>query len=398
MAFRRLVPLTEVERAMKVQEIILRGASRALKWHEAAEILGISERQLRRWRERYEEHGYDGLFDRRKQQPSPRRIPMEVVEQVLQLYREEYQGYNVRHFHEELQEEHDIEVSYTWTKLLLQEAGLVKKAKKRGQYRRRRERRPLPGMLLHLDGSFHRWFEHPRDERQALLAVLDDATGECLSAHFFKEEGTSEVLTVVSRVVEEHGTFISLYTDRASHFVYTPKSGGRPDRSKPTQVEQVLDELGIELIVAWSPEARGRSERAWRTMQGRLPNELRRAGITTYEEANRYLEHIFRPKFNRKFTVAPKEEGTAFVRVVGVDLDRVFTTRHQRIVNPDNTISFENRVLQLPKVTGVATLRKRKVEVREHLDGAVSILLGRRLVASFPPELDTLAGVERAHG
>lgn len=383
---------------MKVQEIILRGASGALKWHEAAEILGISERQLRRWRGRYEEHGYDGLFDRRKQQPSPRRIPMEVVEQVLELYREEYQGFNVRHFHEELQEEHNLEVSYTWTKLLLQEAGLVKKAKKRGQYRRRRERRPLPGMLLHLDGSFHRWFEHPWDERQALLAVLDDATGECLGAHFFKEEGTSEVLTVVGRVVQEHGTFISLYTDRASHFVYTPKSGGRPDRSKPTQVEQVLDELGIELIVAWSPEARGRSERAWRTMQGRLPNELRRAEITTYEEANRYLEHTFRKKFNRKFTVAPKEDGTAFVRVVGVDLDRIFATRHQRTVNPDNTVAFDNRVLQLPKVTGIATLRGRKVEVRVHLDGTTEVLLGRRLVGSFPAESIEPAQPERAHG
>ena len=398
MAFRRLVPLSEVERAMKVQEIILRGASGALKWHEAAEILGVSERQLRRWRERYEEYGYDGLFDRRKQQPSPRRIPMEVVEQVLQLYREEYQGYNVRHFHEEIQEEHDIEVSYTWTKLLLQEAGLVKKAKKRGQYRRRRERRPLPGMLLHLDGSFHRWFEHPWDERQALLAVLDDATGECLSAQFFKEEGTSEVLTVVGRVVEKHGTFISLYTDRASHFVYTPKSGGRPDRSKPTQVEQVLDELGIELIVAWSPEARGRSERAWRTMQGRLPNELRRAKITTYEEANQYLEHTFRSKFNRKFTVAPKEDGTAFVRVVGVDLDRVFATRHQRTVNPDNTVAFDNRVFQLPKVTGIATLRGRKVEVRVRLDGTTEVLLGRRLVGSFPAESIEPVLQERAQG
>ncbi len=384
---------------MKVQEIILRGASGALKWHEAAEILGISERQLRRWRDRYQEYGYDGLFDRRKQQPSPRRIPMETIEKVLELYREEYQGFNVRHFHEELQEEHDIEVSYTWTKLLLQEAGLVKKAKKRGQYRRRRERRPLPGMLIHLDGSFHRWFEHDEDERQCLLAILDDATGECLYARFFKEEGSAEVLHVVRRVVSEYGTFISLYTDRASHFVYTPKAGGPPDRSRKTQVEQVLDELGIELIVAWSPEARGRSERAWRTMQGRLPQELRRAGVTSYDGANCYMETTFRPKFNRKFTVTASEKGTAFIRVVGVDLSRIFATRHERTVNSDNTISFENRVLQLPKVTGVATLRKRKVEVREHLDGTIEVLLGRRLVSAFPAGCDhDLTAAERAHG
>lgn len=400
MAFRRMVALTEVERAMKVQEVILRGMSGALKWHEAAEILGLSERQLRRWRERYDEYGYDGLFDRRRQVPSPRRIPLEVAEHVLQLYRDEYEGYNVRHFHEELQEVHDIEVSYSWTKALLQGAGLVKKAKKRGQYRRRRERRPLPGMLLHLDGSKHAWFAHPEDEQQTLLSVLDDATGECLYARFFKEEGTAEVLEVLKRVVSERGTFISLYTDRASHFVYTPNAGGPPDRSKKTQVQQVLDELGIELIVARSPQARGRSERSWRTMQGRLPNELRRAGVTSYEAANAYLEATFRPKFNRRFTVEPSERGTAFIRVVGVNLDQVFATRHERTVNPDNTVSFENRVLQLPKVKGIATLRGRKVEVRQHLDGNLDVLLGRRLVGSFPTEAGETAepACERAHG
>ena len=368
---------------MKRQEIILRAMSGEIKWYQAAQILGISDRQMRRVKHGYEKYGMDDLVDRRKGVPSPNRIPMEVAEKIVRLYREEYFDFNVKHFHEELQGNHDVHVSYTWTKLLLQEAGLVKRAKKRGQYRRRRERKPLSGMMLHLDGSPHRWFDSAEDERQTLLAILDDATSECLWAKFFPAEGTLEVLEGLAEVVKKHGTFISLYVDRASHFVYTPKAGEPPDRSVKTQVEKVLDELGIELIAAMSPEARGRSERNWRTMQGRLPQELRRAGVKDYEGANHYLRRTFIPKFNRRFSVRPKEEGTAFIPVVGVDIKRIFALRHERIVNKDNTISFNNRTLQLPKVRGIATLARRKVEIREHLNGALCVYLGRRLVAEF---------------
>jgi len=386
MAQDRLVSLPEAERVMKRQEIILRAMSGELKWYQAAEILGISDRQMRRLKHRYEEYGYDGLFDRRKKVPSPKRIPMEVAEKVLRLYRDEYQGFNVRHFHEELQSEHGIKVSYTWTKLLLQGAGLVPKEKKRGRYRRRRERKPLPGMMLHLDGSPHHWFDHPTDEFQTLIAILDDATSQCLWAKFFPSEGTHEVLEGIKHVVKQHGTFISLYVDRASHFVYTPKAGGPPDRSVKTQVAQILEELGIELIAAMSPEARGRSERNWRTMQGRLPQELRRAGVNSYDAANRYLETVFLGKFNTRFSVKAKEDGTAFIPVVGVNLNRIFALRYERTVNKDNTVSFENQTLQLPKVHGISTLSGRKVEVRRHLDGTLEVLLGKRLVASFGHE------------
>jgi len=384
MAWRRLIALSEVERVMKVQEVILRAMSGELKWYQAAEILGISDRQMRRWRRRYEEHGYDGLFDRRRRWPSPRRIPMEVAEEVLRLYREEYFDFNVSHFHEELTERQGVKVSYSWTKALLQGAGLVKKAKKRGRYRRRRERRPLPGMLLHLDGSHHRWFEDQGDDYQTLLAVLDDATSKCLAAELVGQEGTVEVLGVIKEVVENHGTLISLYTDRASHFVYTPKAGSALDRSKKTQVERVLDELGIELIPANSPQARGRGERVWRTFQGRLVPELRRAGARTYEEANRYLKEVFVPKFNRRFSLQAAEGGTAFIPVVGADLDRIFALRYERKVGRDNVVLFENQALQLPKVKGVTTLAGRKVEVRRRLDGSLDILAGNRLVASLP--------------
>jgi len=151
-----------VERAMKVQEVILRAMAKKITWWQAAEIIGISDRQMRRWRQRYEELGYDGLFDRRRGKPSPKRVPLATVEQVLALYREKYFDLNVRHFHEKLGEQHGIELSYTWVKLALQGAGLVARGRKRGVHRKRRPRRPLPGMLLHIDGSRHRWFQDER--------------------------------------------------------------------------------------------------------------------------------------------------------------------------------------------------------------------------------------------
>ena len=370
---------------MKIQEIILRAMAGELKWYQAAEILDMSERQLRRWRKRYQEHGYDGLFDRRRQSPSPRRIPYEVVQQVLRLYRTEYRGYNVKHFHEEITEERGIKVSYSWTKDLLQEAGLVQKAKKRGVYRRRRPRKVCAGMMLHLDGSEHRWFQHPDHERQCLVVALDDATSEIVAAKFAPEETSQLCLEVVREVVSRRGTFGALYTDRASHFVYTPRAGGKPDRSKPTQLEQILEELGTELIVAYSPEARGRGERMFGTLQGRLPMELRRAGARSYEEANTYLRQVYLTKHNRQFSVEAAEASSAYLPVRDVNLDRVFARRFERVVRRDNTVEFQCRHLQLPKVEEVSTLARRKVEVREHLDGTLEVLVGKRLIAAFEP-------------
>src|SRR5579875_3365082 len=173
-------------RAMKVQEVLLRAMAKRITWGQAAEILGISDRSLRRWKRRYEQYGYDGLFDRRQQRPSPRRVPMEVAEEVLRLYQETYADLNVRHFHEKLREEHAIQLSYTWVKLALQGAGLVAKGRKRGVHRKRRKRRPLAGMMLHLDGSRHQWFQD--DRWYDLIEVLDDATSETYYAQLVEEE------------------------------------------------------------------------------------------------------------------------------------------------------------------------------------------------------------------
>src|SRR5881296_15148 len=276
-----------MERAMKVQEVILRAMAKKITWWQAAEIIGISDRQMRRWRERYEAFGYDGLFDRRHGKPSPKRVPVARVEQVLGLYRDRYFDLNVRHFQEKLQHEHQIELSYTWVKQALQGAGLMERGRKRGAHRKRRERRPLPGMLLHIDGSRHQWFQ---DERwYDLLVILDDATSEIYYAQLVEEESTVTVMAGLKEVIERKGVFCALYSDRGSHFWLTPKVGGKVDPQRLTQVGRALRELGIQMIPAYSPQARGRSERNFGTWQGRLPQELRLLGIQTLEAANRFL-------------------------------------------------------------------------------------------------------------
>ncbi len=366
---------------MKIHEVILQAKAGELKWYQAADILGITDRHLRRLRARFEANK-DGLF--RRTFPSPKKLNSDIAQKIVMLYQEEYQGYNIAHFHEELQELHHIKVGYTCVKKLLQENNLVLKHKQRGKYRRRRERKPMTGMMLHIDGSPHRWFEHENSELQCLIAIIDDADSKCLAAKFFPQEGTLEVMEVVKNVVAQYGTFVSFYTDRASHFAHTPQAGGPIDPKAKTQLEVVLDELGIELIRAYSPQARGRGERAWRTMQGRLPAELKKANITTYEDANAYLEKVFCPKYNTRFSVAPTESGTAFLKVSGVNLDRIFCRRHERKINKDYTISLNNRILQLPKPKSALSLGQRKVVIREHLDGSLEVFTGKRLIASFP--------------
>ena len=380
----KLYPEAAMERAMKVQEVILRALAKKLTWWQAAEIIGISVRSMRRWRWRYEQHGYDGLYDRRRGQPSPRRVPLAIVEQVLELYREKYFDLNVRHFHEKLRQEHDIQLSYTWVKRALQGAGLVKKRRQRGPHRKRRERRPLPGMLLHLDGSRHRWFSD--DRWYDLLVVLDDATSQIYYAQLVEQESTRTVLAALRQVVEQQGVFCALYSDRASHFFLTPQAGEAVDRERRTQVGRALHELGIQMIPAYSPQARGRSERNFSTWQGRLPQELRLHGITTVEEANRFLRQHYIAEFNRRFAVPPAQRGSAFLRCTRRDLDQVFAIQHERVVNRDNTVAVENRCLQIDKTPWRATLAGCRVIVYEHLDGTLSIGYGPHRVGHYGPD------------
>jgi transposase len=341
-------PGVALEKAMTRQEIILRAYAKKISWIEAAEILGMSCRHLRRVREAYESGGYRALFDKRVGKASPKRIAIEVVEQVLGLYREKYFDLNVKHYHEKLQEEHSIDVSYTWVKGLLQGAGLVARDSVRKKHRRRRERKPLKGMMLHIDGSHHQWFG---DERwHDLIVILDDATSEIYYAALVESESTSTVMTALRQVVEKQGVFCSLYSDRASHFWLTPKAGEPVDKQSLTQVGRALRDIGISMIPAYSPQARGRSERSFRTWQGRLPQELRLHGISTVEAANLFLKRSYIRQFNKKFVrEAAEPDSTAFQPCTRDDLDRVFSIQSERTVGRDNTVKYRNLVLQIDR-------------------------------------------------
>jgi transposase len=384
---------TAWERAMKVQDVILRAMAKTITWWQAAEIMGISDRSMRRWKRRYEEHGYDGLLDRRRGKPSPKRVPLKVVEEVLRLYGERYADLNVRHFHEKLREVHRIELSYTWVKLALQGAGLVKPGRKRGVHRKRR---PLPGMLLHLDGSRHRWFQD--DRWYDLIEVLDDATSETYYAQLVEEESTRTVMAALKEVVEKKGRFCALYSDRASHFFETPKAGGPVDGERLTQVGRALKELGIQMIPAYSPQARGRGERRFGTWQGRLPQELRLAGVTTREEANRFLREHYLAEMNRKFAVCAGQAGHAFVPVRGQDLEQVFSVQRERTVGKDNTVAIGERVWQIERTRWRGTLAGCRVTICEHLDGEVSIVYGPHVVGRYTAQGELLGALRKPLG
>jgi transposase len=375
------VSAAELERMMKLQDVILKAIAKRITWMAAAEIAGVSDRTMRRMKQRYEEFGYDGLFDQRRGKRSIHRIPLETAEQVLALYQEKYFDFSVRHFHEKLKQEHAIEVSYSWVKQALQGAGLVKRRSKRGSHRRRRPRRPLPGMLLHIDGSKHRWFQD--DRYYDLIVILDDATSEIYYAQLVEEESTMTVMAGLREVIETEGVFCALYSDRGSHFFYTPAAGGKVDKSRPTQVGRAMQALGIQMIAAYSPEARGRSERNFGTWQNRLPQELRVAGITTLEEANRFLRDRYIAEFNGQFSVPAQEKGTAFRPCSRKDLDFVFSVQTERVVSKDNTVAIGERWWQIEKSRWRHSLAKQTVTIHQHLNGTVSIRFGPHVVGRY---------------
>ena len=378
-----------VERAMKVQEVILRALSGALTWIQAAEILGIHTRSLRRWRARYQGDGVLGLYDRRRVRPARRKAPADEVQRILRLYRERYgprdghPGFNVRHFHHLARRDHGVRLSYSLVKLALQEAGLVRKGRQRGRHRRRREPRPCFGELLHLDGSPHAWLALRPTERQTLIAVLDDATKRLLYAQLWPAESTLAVMNAVHDVFQTYGLPIALYTDRAGWAFYTPSAGGKVDPSRPTQLGRALDRLGIEHIPSYSPQARGRGERLNRTLQGRLINELRLAGITTVEAANAYLRERFIPDYDAQFAHPPSDPTSAFVPLAGAPLEHILCCEDDRTVGQDNVVTLNGLALQIPKQPGRRTCAGVRITVRQHLDGGYSVWRGSQCWAAY---------------
>jgi transposase len=386
----------ETERMMKLHDVLLKAMAKKITWWEAAEIIGVTDRTMRRWRERLETGGYSGLVDHRKAKPSDKRVPVAKVEEVLRLYREEYFDLNMRHFHEKLKEKHEIQLSYTFVQKALQGAGLVARGRKRRKHRRRRERRPMPGMLLHIDGSKHQWLG---DERwHDLIVILDDATSEIYHAQLVEEESTRTVMAGLREVIEAKGLFCALYSDRGSHFFVTVKAGEKVDKHRLTQVGRAMKELGVQMIPAYSPQARGRSERSFGTWQGRLPQELRLAGITTVEAANTFLRQHYIAEFNDKFTAPAREKGTAFRKTARSDLNWIFTVQTERVVAKDNTVAIADQHWQLEKTRFRSSLAGCTVTICEHLNRDVSIRYGPHVVAHFPvvtPHVNAVAKVDK---
>lgn len=368
---------------MRFEELYARRQRRELTMAEAAELLGVTERTFRRWSGRYEVEGVAGLDDRRLGRASARATPVDEVLQMVTLYESRYTGWTVKHFHERWHHEHGGTRSYTWTKNRLQAAGHVTRAPRRGAHRKKRPRKPLPGMMLHQDGSTHEWVPGCQWD---LIATLDDATSELYSAFFVDEEGTMSSFQGLQQVIEAQGLFSSLYTDRGSHYWYTEETGGKVDKTRLTQVHRALRQLGITLIPAYSPEARGRSERVFRTLQDRLPKELALAGITTMAAANQYLAEHFLPAYNQRFAVAAAEPGTGFVPWIGTHLAEILCIQEERVVAKDNTVRYQGRSLQIPPDRHRFHYVKVTVRVHEYPDGTLAVFHGPRCLARYDAE------------
>ena len=353
-----------------------------LTQEDAACLLNVCPRTFRRYIERFEEDGMDGLIDKRLGQVSHYRAPVDEVLALEALYRERYDSWNIKHFHERYQDDHQGSRSYTWVKQHLQDAGLAKAGKRRGPHRKRRERKPLAGMMIHQDASTHAWVPGCMWD---LIVTMDDATSEIYSMFFVEEEGTWSSLQGVREALESKGLFSSFYSDRGSHYWHTPDAGGKVDKANPTQFGRAMQELGIGMIAAYSPQARGRSERMFGTLQGRLPNELALHNITDMDSANRFLEEAFRPDFNARFTVQAAEQGIAFVPLLNAKLDDILCLKALRTVNNDNCVNYHTQSLQIPKTSGRCHYAKAMVNVHEYRDGRIAVFHGPRLLGRYDP-------------
>ena len=378
-------------RLMKFEEVYGRTRAGALSQEEAAEILGVSERTFRRWRGRFEADGADGLYDRRLGKVSARRAAVDEVMTVLELFDTRYWDFGVKHLRETLVAEHGFRRSYNWLRITLQAHGRVRPAPRRGAHRRKRPRRPMVGMMLHQDGSRHEWIAA---ETGDLIVTMDDASSEIYSAFFVAEEGTMSTFRGLQAVITERGLFCSLYADRGSHYWHTPEAGGPVDKDNPTQVGRALAQLGIELIPAYSPEARGRSERMFGTLQRRLPQELRVAGIATMEAANRFLADVYLPRHNACFARTPEDAGAAFVPFAG-NIEDILCIQEERVVGNDNTVRYKNRTLQIPADRHRHHYVKATVRVHEYPDGGLAVFHGPRRLASYSAEGTLVGGSDR---
>ena len=366
-------------RLMKFEDILSKRTAGKLTQEQGAEILGVSVRTLRRWEDRFEAEGAEGLYDRRLGKLANNRVAVDTVAEVLELFDTQYFDYTPKHLHEKLEANHDFKHSYNWLRLTLQRNGRIKPAARRGAHRRKRERRAMAGMMLHQDGSSHEWVP---GQTWDLIVTMDDANSEIYSAFFVPQEGTMSSFIGIRDVIAAHGLFCSLYTDRGSHYWNTPEAGGKVDKENLTQVGRAMQQLGIEMIPAYSPEARGRSERMFGTLQNRLPQELRSQNITTMDEANRFLKEVFLPEHNARFSKAPIDEASAFVPFAGNVLNTL-CIQEDRTVSNDNTVRYKGLVLQIAADKHRQHFVRAKVRVHEHPDGDLAVFHGPRCIGIY---------------
>jgi len=368
-------------RMQKFRDVLSRFESGSLSMLEAGELLGMSERNFRRYRDRYEAEGEQGLVDRRLGKASPKRVPEKDRELMLELYGTSYQGWSVKHFYERLVHDYGFRWGYTWVKTQLHTAGLVSRAVRRGKHRRKRERKPFEGMMLHQDGSRAQWLAG--EPELDLIVTMDDATSTIYSAFLVEEESTASTLRACLETFGEQGLPASLYTDRGSHYFHTPEAGGKVAKGALTQVGRALRCLGVEHIAAYSPQARGRSERMFATLQNRLPKELALAGIREIKAANRFIKEVYLPRHNASFARPAPLPEKSFVEVDKAQLVEALCVEEERIVARDNTVVFGNRRLQLPRSHDRAHYVKAKVKVRRYPDGTLAIFHGPRLLERY---------------
>jgi transposase len=366
---------------MQFEEIVKTWTESRLTQEEAARMLGVCARSFRRYLGKYREQGLEGLQDKRLTQASVRRAPVDEVVELVARYKKRHRGWNVKHFYSWYQKDGGGR-SYTWVKNKLQEDGVVSRAPRKGAHRKRRDRALMPGMMLHQDGSSHEWVP---GKKWDLIVTMDDATNEHYSMFFVEEECTISSFRSIKEIILSQGLFCSLYTDRGSHYWNTPEAGGKVDKKNLTQFGRAMHQLGIEMIPAYSPEARGRGERAFRTHQDRLVKELALAGITTMDKANRYIKKVYLPGFNKEFMEPATEEGTAFIPLLTGHIDEILCEHYERTVRRDNCVAFEGMTLQIPPDKYRVSYFKTTVRIHRYPDSSLTIFHGTRKLASYHP-------------
>ncbi len=365
---------------MTFEELYKAWKERRLSQMEAARFLGVSVRTFRRYIHRFEMAGSEGLIDRRVSQGSPRRAPLDEVAEVVDTYSARHEGWNVKQFYAWYRRTGG-QRSYNWVRMQLQDAGAVKKLPRRGWHRKRFELAPRTGMRLYQDACRHEWLPGRRCD---LVITMDDSTGTHYSTLLCEAEGTWSGLAGVRQVIEKHGLFCSLYTDRALHYWSATKTTVKSDQAKLTQFGRAMKQLGIKMIPTRSAQMRARCQRAFSIHTDRLPEELAAAGVTGFAETNKYLDTVYRQAYNKEFEQLPREQGSAFETFARHDqLDDILCERYRRVVRSDKCVRFDGLLLKLPADRLSCDYVKTHVTVRQHLNGTLSVSHGLRRLARY---------------